>query len=85
MDNATCAKCGSDKIIPRARAVDRINRGDDAEMLIKVSADPRARFFTEDYHSAVYARVCAGCGHVELYADDTESLWDAYQQSLKRR
>jgi hypothetical protein len=82
--NNTCAKCGSDQIIPSATVIDHAGSGGRRELEIQVSADPGAMFFTGDVRSAVHARVCAGCGHVEFYADAKDGLWEAYQASLKQ-
>jgi hypothetical protein len=85
MNNATCAKCGSDKIVPRAKVMDRGDNNWRRELEIQVSANPQALIFTGDFRSPIHARVCAGCGHVEFYADSKDGLWEAYQESLKRR
>jgi predicted nucleic-acid-binding Zn-ribbon protein len=81
----TCAKCGSEKIIPNAQVRDRFGRGVADDLEIEVKGDPKALLFTEAYRATAYARICAGCGHIELYTDHTQGLWEAYQDSLKRR
>jgi hypothetical protein len=85
MNNPSCAKCGSDKIIPQVQVRDRFNRGVAYDLEVEVKGNPNALLFTEEYRATAYARVCAGCGHIELYTDHAQGLWDAYQESLKRR
>jgi predicted nucleic-acid-binding Zn-ribbon protein len=85
MSNPTCAKCGSEKIIPRARVIDRGDGNSRYDLEIQVSSNPQALIFTGTNSSTVYARVCAMCGYIEFYASSQYGLWETYQESLKRR
>jgi hypothetical protein len=79
MSNLTCAKCGSDKIIPKAK----VDGGGD--LGIPYIIYPKRLVLTTHRRSPIHARVCAGCGHIELYTAHTEDMWEAYQESLKRK
>jgi len=85
MNNPTCPKCGSTKIVPRAKVLDRGENNWRGELELQVSANPEALIFTGNRNSTLYARVCAGCSNVEFLADDAQGLWDAYQESLRRK
>ena len=85
MNTNTCAKCGSDKIIPQARVIDRGHNNWNIDLEVEVSINNKQSVFNrEAYRASSYARICAGCGHIELYTDHTQALWEAYQESLKR-
>jgi ribosomal protein L37E len=74
-----CAKCGSAKMIPRVRVLDR-GQGSPGEATLEVQRDPMALFFKEGVVSKMSAWVCGDCGYTELYASEPDALWQAYQQ-----
>lgn len=82
---ATCAKCGSPRVVPNARLVDRVNEyglhGYGGVQLI-VDRRPAAMVFKQSERATLQARVCGACGFVEIYASDADALFDAYQASL---
>ncbi len=77
----SCSKCGSTKIVPRARVIDRGQYGFDAGN-VQVGA-PRRPYKLFKLHEKVdvYARVCGDCGFTELFADDPASIYAAYLAS----
>ena len=82
----TCGKCGSASIVLGARLTDRINElGMQAYEGVQLTVDrkPTALVFKNSEHATLRARVCADCGIVEFYATDAESLYGAYQASLR--
>lgn len=74
----TCARCGSSKIIPRARAVDGDHGSTVGSLHVAVARDPDAIFFKGEERIDTYARVCGECGFVELFAKDPHALYEAY-------
>jgi hypothetical protein len=86
MNTTPCAKCGSEKIIPQAKVLDYAPNRGGKDLEVEVSISHKKSFLNhEAFRAAAYARICAGCGHIELYTDHTEGLWEAYQESLKRK
>jgi ribosomal protein S27AE len=74
-----CARCGSTKIIPRARVVDRGENDSQSHSLrVAVARNPEAVFFKKEEKVDTYARVCGECGFVELFAKDPYALYEAY-------
>jgi len=86
MNTTPCAKCGSDKIIPQAKVLDYTQHTRDKDIEVEVAISQKKSLFNhEAFRATAYARICAGCGHIELYTDHTHGLWDAYQESLRRK
>lgn len=76
-DKILCAKCASDKVIPRATLVDRADYNIETNLVAKVYADPDAFLFKGAQRSEVVARICGQCGYVELYVENPEDLWES--------
>ncbi len=74
-----CAKCGSDKIIPQAKVIDRADYNTETDLTVAVDEKPDAFVFKQRIRSGVTAKVCGNCGYLELYADEPQSLYSAYQ------
>lgn len=72
-----CSKCGSTAIVPRAMVADR-NQNGEYDLRLRVDAQPSAMVFKHAARSAVHACVCSSCGYVEFYADDPQTLYDAF-------
>jgi predicted nucleic-acid-binding Zn-ribbon protein len=81
----TCAKCDSDKIIPRARVMDKGDYGSEGDLNIAIDGNPEAFLFKDRTRWSVSARVCGSCGFVEFYAANPETIYSAYQNQLKHR
>ena len=74
-----CVKCGCADIIQQAMAAadpEHALNGD-LELRIRVDAKPDAILFHKAVRSPLSASVCAGCGYVEFYATEPESLHKA--------
>jgi predicted nucleic-acid-binding Zn-ribbon protein len=80
----SCAKCGSAKIVPRARVTELAGdyRG---EISVGVDERPEALVFKGNKHVNVHARVCGECGYSELYVDDPAGLYESYLKSRASR
>lgn len=76
-----CAKCGSEKMIPRINIEDQgINT--DGTLRASVGYDnPAARFLKFDIYARFQANICGECGHTELTALDRAGLYAAYVKS----
>jgi predicted nucleic-acid-binding Zn-ribbon protein len=79
-----CEKCGSDKIIPRAKVIDRADYNAAGDLTVAVDENPDAFMFKQRVYASVTARVCGNCGFIELYADEPQSLYSAYQNQEPR-
>ena len=76
-----CSKCGSTKMVPRARVLDRSDHGVvGGNVRVGVERRPH-KLFTRQKKADVYARVCGECGFTELFVDDPVTIYDAYLQS----
>jgi hypothetical protein len=71
-----CAKCGSDRVVPQARLFDQ------GYLEAAVDAKPDALVFKGTESAKLYARLCAECGHAELFAKPQEvaRLYEVYCQ-----
>ena len=81
--DVTCARCGSGKIIPRARVIDRghYNSAAAGSLRVSVERNPTALFFTGEERVETSARICGECGFTELFADEPAALYEAYLAS----
>jgi len=80
--NAKCAKCDSIHVVPSARVMDRDHDGTVLNLQIAVARKPDAFLFRREEIAEVRARVCADCGHVELFTRGARSLYRAYLESI---
>ena len=81
----TCSKCGSSKVVPRARVIDRAHYGaDSGNIQVGAARRPRKLFKLQEKVD-VYARVCGECGFTELFVEDPSSIYAAYLESQRPR
>jgi hypothetical protein len=75
-----CAKCGSERIVPRARIP---AEGQPKTLQVIVEARPEAFLFKDAAFAGLYVRVCADCGAAEFYVkpESAQRLYKAYQKS----
>ena len=84
MGNETkCVKCGSTDVIPSARVIDRDYDGTTLGLCLGVARKPDAFLFKREEIGEVRARVCADCGHVELFTRSARALYSAYLESIE--
>jgi hypothetical protein len=74
-----CAKCGSERVVPKATIWDQ-GRGSWGGLQVYVYGNPDAFIFKDTTYATLYARVCGDCGFAELYAHGAAELYDAYRQ-----
>ena len=79
-ENVTCAKCGSDRVVPHARIMDRGDyNADSGDLSAVVYANPSALLFKGSQRHELSARVCGSCGYTELYLTDPEGFYETYR------
>ncbi len=74
-----CSKCGSHKVIPNVQ-VDDQGRNGTREMTVSVLENPNAILFMGAHLGTVRAWVCGTCGYMELYVENSEELYTAYEK-----
>ena len=77
----SCPKCGSTKIVPRARVIDRGHAGLDYGNVQVGAARRPYKLFKLQEKADVHARVCGACGFTEMFVDDPASIYAAYLES----
>lgn len=78
-----CAKCGSEKLIHDAMAIDRGDYNAEGEFSIGIDEKPAALIFKQRIRSNVAAVVCGDCGYIEFYAENPDNLYQAYRNRLE--
>jgi len=82
----TCSKCGSDKVVPRARVIDRgDHHSESGNVRVGVARKPQALMFKGLERTDIWARVCGECGYTELFVEDARSIYQAYLESQEGR
>ena len=77
-----CAQCGSERVVPKAVVWDQ-GEYSGGTLMAYVYATPDAALFKGAVYAKLYARICADCSHVSLFAEVAETLYEAYQQSQR--
>jgi ribosomal protein S27AE len=78
-----CAKCGSERIVPSARILDRLHHsGAAGNLTLVVYESPDALIFKGAHDSDLFARVCGDCGYTELFVENPADLYEVYVNSL---
>lgn len=80
----TCCSCGSTEFIPEVRVIDHED-GYELDLNVEVYEAPTAPLEKRPRYGKVRARVCARCGHAEMFVTDAGALWEAYQRSRLTR
>ncbi len=75
-----CASCNSERVVPKAIIWDQ-GKHSQGTLQAYVYAKPDAWIFKGAAYATLYARICAECGHVSLFAEGAEALYQAYLQS----
>jgi DNA-directed RNA polymerase subunit M/transcription elongation factor TFIIS len=73
-----CAKCGSDKIIPRVPMIDKGHYSVPEDLTIQICENPDALIFKSKHTGKLHAMICGNCGYVETYIDNQEELYSTY-------
>jgi hypothetical protein len=74
-----CSHCGSDKIVPNARVLDRRQHYSD-DLSVVVYGDPGALVFKDSLYGKLTADICGQCGHVEFTVDNPAELFEHYRK-----
>lgn len=77
-----CSKCNSDKIIPKAKVIDRGDYNSEGDLVVAIDENPDALIFKERFRTTTIAKVCGNCGFIEFYANNPNELYQAYQNQL---
>ena len=75
-----CPKCGSSKIIPKARILDQ-GQHSDGDLKVVIYGNPEALIFKNRLYGKLTADICGDCGHVELRVENPEELYDHYHEA----
>lgn len=75
---ATCVKCGSTRVISRAKLYDQ-GQHSDGTLKAAFEQHPSAWFFKGRVLSDLYAVICGDCGFTELYVQNPGTLYEAFQ------
>lgn len=78
-----CAKCNSDKIIPKASVGDR-EHGTYHNLQIFIDEKPLAMLFKNRTYSDVFAKVCGSCGFTEIYTKSYKEIYDAHKRKQEQ-
>jgi len=76
--NASCVKCGSEKIIPLVSIMDQ-GQYSDGKLKAHVGyTNPEAWLFKGAVYARLRATICGECGHTDLTAENPSALYEAY-------
>ena len=79
----SCSKCGSTKVVPRARVIDRGDYNiESGNIRVGVARKPAAWILKGEEKADLYARVCGDCGFAELFVQNSQAVYAAYVASL---
>ena len=79
MNDTSCKKCGSNKIIKSLSIVDHGHMNEKKHLSIHIQTTDQM-FFNKFEKEKLKAQVCGSCGKVELYVENPEELWQAFQK-----
>ena len=74
----SCAKCGSDKIIPLVGVMDQGQYSDGRLKAHVGYTNPEAWLFKGAIYARLSATICGECGHTELTAENPAALYETY-------
>ena len=74
----TCAKCGSDRIVPNAKLFDQ-GKHSDGTIKAAFEKNPQAWLFKGRVLCKVRAVICGDCGFTELYTENSRVIYEAHQ------
>lgn len=77
-----CTFCGSEKVIPEATIVDHYFGEEKQDLSIEIAEKPNAFIFKKTKKGILRANICCSCGKLELFVDNTDELWEAYNKAI---
>ncbi len=83
-----CVVCRSERIIPMATIGNRPETFAGpglatSEPAIVIHTNPQATLMKKPVYGRIHAWVCGECGHMQLFADNPQALYAAYEQFLR--
>ncbi len=78
MKSERCPKCGSGRLMPNVRVIDRNGEYQDMSLSVRVERKPDALLFKGAKEFELKAHICGEGGYAELYAADPDKLWQTY-------
>jgi hypothetical protein len=81
MQPRECAVCGSARMMANVQVVDK-NDNVRQDLQVCVAQKPEALIFRGQVYEPVRAWICGECGHVELFVENPQELYQAYLVSL---
>jgi hypothetical protein len=78
-----CARCKSDRIIPRVKLIERQDYNMRGSLRAGVEGTPSGWIFKGLVEVDLQADICGACGFADIYAAEPDALWSAYQDSQR--
>lgn len=75
-----CPRCGSTRVVPRARVVDQ-GEHSNGDLQVVVYGNPEALIFKDRLYGRLSADICGDCGYVELRVENPGELYQHYWQA----
>ena len=79
MEQASCKKCGSNKLMKGLKMTDFGHGNVKKDLSIYIPTTDRA-FFNKFERGTINAQVCGSCGNMELSVSNFRELWEAYNK-----
>ena len=79
-----CVRCGSSKVIPNV-AVGNQGHDSGGKLEVMLVGNPHALIFKDIARGELRADICGDCGHVELRARNSSSLYEHYLATLEHQ
>ena len=80
MGEKACSKCSSDKVVCARLKAGGPEGPDVMDITAVVHENPEAIVFKYSHHRSLNARICGDCGYAELYIENPEAFYDAYNK-----
>ena len=77
MEQASCKKCGSNKLMKDLKITDFGHGNVKKNLSIYIPTTDRA-FFNKFERGTINAQVCGSCGNMELSVSNFRELWEAF-------
>ena len=73
-----CTKCGSDRVMPDIQIFDQ-GQHSDGQLKARIDTNPKAFLFKGTITSRLRGRICGDCGFVELFVEQPDKLFEAWE------
>jgi ribosomal protein S27AE len=85
MKDGTCPKCSTTTIIPDMKIPEYGHANMEQPLTVKLLERPNKLFNRGKHIHILRAWLCGTCGYTELYVDDPQRLYEAYQEAQQRQ